>query len=92
VRARACAFLPALKSAIRLPDDVAVLERLNMAASQRMNDADAAVSGSARGIADELKRVPVRCIGTMPTTGSTQAQASSTVVIVVLLLCWFVFR
>ncbi|GAQ81030.1 hypothetical protein KFL_000690115 [Klebsormidium nitens] len=74
VRARACAFLPALKSAIRLPDDVAVLERLNMATSQRMNDADAAVSAAARAVADELKKVTVRCIGAMPTTGSVPAQ------------------
>lgn len=74
VRARACAFLPALKSAVRLPDDVAVLERLNMATSQRMNDADAAVSAAARAVAEELKKVPVRCIGAMPTTGSVPAQ------------------
>lgn len=69
--------LPYLKQAIKLPEDVDLLERLNTAISNSMSDNDRDVSTTARTVNDQYKRMPVRMVGGMglggDASGSTQA-------------------
>jgi uncharacterized protein YeeX (DUF496 family) len=46
-----------LRTVIRLPDDVALLERINHLATQRLNDSDREVVAAARIASDNQKRV-----------------------------------
>ncbi|CAM6097233.1 unnamed protein product [Calypogeia fissa] len=55
VRMRACSMLPHLKYAIKLPDDVAVLEKINHLTTQRLNDSVKAVAAAALSLTDGLK-------------------------------------
>ncbi|EFJ29749.1 hypothetical protein SELMODRAFT_449561 [Selaginella moellendorffii] len=63
VRMRACLLIPLLKAAIKLPDDVQALERINFFATQRLNDNDRHVASVARSIADCLKHANIRLPG-----------------------------
>lgn len=54
-------MLPMLKQAIRLPEDVDLLERLNNAISNATNDSDRDVSMAAKTVTDSFKRMPVSC-------------------------------
>lgn len=56
-------MLPSLKAAIKLPEDVDLLERLNNAISNSMSDNDRDVSATARTVNDTYKRTPVRMGG-----------------------------
>lgn len=57
VRMRACQIVNHLRMVIRLPDDVAALERINHLATQRLNDTDREVVAAARIASDNQKRV-----------------------------------
>lgn len=52
---RACCMLPHLKYAIKLPDDVAVLEKINHLTTQRLNDSVKEVAAAAHSLSDGLK-------------------------------------
>lgn len=54
---RACQIINPLRTLIRLPDDVALLERINHLATQRLNDTDREVVAAARLASDSQKRV-----------------------------------
>ncbi|OAE32256.1 hypothetical protein AXG93_1865s1140 [Marchantia polymorpha subsp. ruderalis] len=55
VRMRACLLLPHLKHAIKLPEDVGVLEKINHLTTQRLNDNVKEVSAAAQRVADGFK-------------------------------------
>nr|XP_024388060.1 serine/threonine-protein phosphatase 4 regulatory subunit 4-like isoform X3 [Physcomitrium patens] len=57
IRMRACQIINPLRTVIRLPDDVALLERINHLATQRLNDTDREVVEAARIASDSQKRV-----------------------------------
>ncbi|KAG0582621.1 hypothetical protein KC19_3G073400 [Ceratodon purpureus] len=57
IRMRACQTLNSLRTVIRLPDDVALLERINHLATQRLNDSNREVVAAARLASDNQKRV-----------------------------------
>jgi len=54
---RACQIINPLRTLIKLPDDVALLERINHLATQRLNDTDREVVAAARLASDSQKRV-----------------------------------
>ncbi|GBG66440.1 hypothetical protein CBR_g61483 [Chara braunii] len=74
VRMRACLLLPKLKAAIKLPEDVFALERINFCATQRMNDNDPEVAQIAHSIAEEYKYSSVRCSGLEHFNGTSSNQ------------------
>ncbi|KAJ7545257.1 hypothetical protein O6H91_09G112900 [Diphasiastrum complanatum] len=74
VRMRACLLLPLLKGAIKLPDDVAALERINFFATQRLTDNDRHVAAAARSVAEYLKHATVRCVGLDPGSDNSSSQ------------------
>lgn len=57
IRMRACQIVNHLRTVIKLPDDVAALERINHLATQRLNDSDREVVAAARLASDNQKRV-----------------------------------
>eukprot|EP00898_Chlorokybus_atmophyticus_P007877 jgi/Chlat1/8090/Chrsp75S07548 len=70
VRLAACAMLVGMKGAIKLPEDVALLARINQCATQLASDSDRDVSAAARAVQDEFKRLPIRTSGPLPPAGS----------------------
>ncbi|GLC55027.1 hypothetical protein PLESTB_000932600 [Pleodorina starrii] len=63
VRLAATALLPALKTCIKLPEDVDLLERLNSGMSNIMTDNDRDVSQNARATNEAFKKTPMRMGG-----------------------------
>ncbi|GIL70257.1 hypothetical protein Vretimale_3531 [Volvox reticuliferus] len=63
VRLAATSLLPALKSCIKLPEDVDLLERLNSGMSNIMTDNDRDVSQNARATNEHFKKTPMRMGG-----------------------------
>ncbi|KAL3690233.1 hypothetical protein R1sor_016542 [Riccia sorocarpa] len=55
VRMRACLLLPHIKHAIKLPEDVGVLEKINHLTTQRLNDNVKEVAAAAQRVADGFK-------------------------------------
>jgi len=77
VRMQTTGVLPHLKQAIRLPEDVDLLERLNNAMSNSMSDNDRDVSAQARCVNDQYKRMPVRMVGGMGLGGDASGGAQA---------------
>ncbi|EFJ50926.1 hypothetical protein VOLCADRAFT_88347 [Volvox carteri f. nagariensis] len=63
VRLSVTSLLPALKSCIKLPEDVDLLERLNSGMSNIMTDNDRDVSQNARSTNEQFKKTPMRMGG-----------------------------
>ncbi|GFR43586.1 hypothetical protein Agub_g4683 [Astrephomene gubernaculifera] len=63
VRLSATALLPVLKTCIKLPEDVDLLERLNSGMSNIMTDNDRDVSQNARAMNEQFKKTPMRMGG-----------------------------
>ncbi len=55
MRIHACSLLPRLKRVVKLPEDVAVLERLSKSLNTLTTDNDRDVAASARSVAEEFK-------------------------------------
>ncbi|KXZ47380.1 hypothetical protein GPECTOR_35g818 [Gonium pectorale] len=63
VRLAVTSLLPALKTCIKLPEDVDLLERLNSGMSNIMTDNDRDVSQNARTVNEQFKKTPMRMGG-----------------------------
>lgn len=59
VRMKFASLLPTMKSTVRLPEDVALLERLNSAMASLTSDADADVAEAALKVADTFRATHV---------------------------------